>query len=364
MTERSWLQFIAVVAVVVTSAVGTARGQAPGAGSSAPTISAVDPIAAVQDLRLAGEIVPFFDRGYFVSRIRDTFDKSTVNVVLVDEDGVQVRQARIWVPGATRVRLIGAVAAASGAVVATGYAVMSDGGAEHFIAETDLGGTVTATIRTNPFVPTCICAASDGTVWALGRELGKDERHEDFTMLRHFSFATGLLGEYLPRSSFQTAIDPAAVATTSSVGGFQATYLRCAGNRADLYVNVSNEFIQVDPSTNDVRRWPVAISKVGDAVPSGFAVTSAGRVFTSLRTVPGVQPALSGIYELEAGDADATAHFVPVGGMAGVSAARNALRGAAAGQLWGADGENLVIREPGETRLVRADLTARQVTPQ
>lgn len=285
---------------------------------------------------------PAFDRGYFISMAEwDAAGPDRTAVVLFDAKGRQARAGKIWFSGAMRVHVHYAGATETGDIIASGHAFTSDGANALFIAKTDSSGNVTQVVRTNPFAPSMVCASADGTLWSFGREL---DTREDFAMLRQYSLEGGLLRQFLPRSSFPPRSSPAAIS-----GGFQGSFLHCAKDRVALYVNQTDEYVQLTFSDHVLQRWVLDMSSVGRAKVSGFAVTDAGHVYASLdEQYTGGDPGLTGLYELDTRAGTSTARWVPVNGTVGLLDRKQGIPRGSFMRLWGTDGQNLIISRSGD----------------
>jgi hypothetical protein len=286
-----------------------------------------------------GVIHPYWDNGYLIFRARETESANHTNVVLYDAQGGRAREGRIWFLDSRRVVIENVAATKAGNIVAVGHGDKADGTVAGFIAETDLTGNVERVIRTNPFFPSFACAASDGTVWALGREPEKEDAHEDYFMLRNYSFTQGLIHEHLPRMKFYRAID---------TPDGQQTALRCTGSSVVLYSAWAKECIRIDqrhPGKNSVDRWWVDAAAVGNQRLTGFAVTDSGLVYASLGGLTDSgQPAPRGLYELTVEDAaKKLMHWSPVSGAVASVAPGAKPQAGLFGDLYGADGDSLVF---------------------
>ncbi len=295
--------------------------------------------------RRPGLLVPNWTHGLMITRAQGDTGPADVNVVLYDRTGTRATQARVWLPGAVRVRLFDAIATDQGAAIAAGYAVMADRSTERFIARTDPSGKVVAVVRTNPFNPECVCLSSDGTVWSLGVEADKDDRHEDYPLVRHYSFDKGLLGTYLSRDSFpRTTINPAGVAATSAISSAQATYLRCEGGTVWLYINVTDQVVRIDPSTKSETRFQVDMASPGYAKVRGFAVTDDGHLFAG---VANCRMQSTRLYELQPDRSTLRAKWVAVDDGVPTAGGADWPPGSFT-RLWGAEGQSLVVEKTGE----------------
>ncbi len=301
--------------------------------------------ATFAGVRLPGLLVPNWTHGFMITRAQGDTDPADVNVVLYDRTGTRATQARIWLPGAVRVHLYDAIATDQGDVIASGYAVMADRTLARFIARTDSSGKVVDVVNTNPFNPECVCLSSDGTVWSLGVEADKDDRHEDYPLVRHYSLAKGLLGTYLSRDSFpRTTINPAWVAATSAISSAQATYLRCDGSTAWLYINATDQVVRIDPSTKSETRFQVDMASLGGVKVRGFAVTDDGHLFAGLANC---RMQSTRLYELQPDRSTLRAKWVAVDDGVPTAGGADWLPGSFV-QLWGAEGQSLVVEKMGE----------------
>lgn len=307
--------------------------------------------------------------GYWVSIVTHDYDSTKpdeVNVVLADSNGTRVRGVRVWLPGSIRVNIDDVVVVDdAGTLLASGYAVASERGIVYFIARVDANGAVADVIKTNPFVPSCVCPAPDGTIWALGQELGKSELHEDYMMLRQYAFGTGLVAQYLPRNSFRSDVSPGAVvASAESLRGFgQASYLRCAKDRVVVYVNLTDELAEIDSASHAVTRYSVDMSGLSGDKVKGLALSDEGRIFAGLSEGWGANPGgLTGLYELRADPTRRRAHWIPVEGTVTTIGEASRIPAGTFIRLLGHEGDNLIVERAdmglSSVRLVPVGATA------
>lgn len=218
-------------------------------------------------------VVPNWDKNYLITQESEVSSSKVPNVRLFDANGAMVRQASVWLPGSVKVGLIDSAVTRDGRIVASGVAIKEDGTRAYFIAQTDLKGTVTNVVQTNPFHPQNICAAPDGTVWSFGGvSTESSAQAEGEALLRQFHFNKGLVKSHLSKSSFETSIRPAYRL------GKGAVYLRCFADGLVIYSEVANEFIELNFGTGEVRRFEVAATPLRVTM-DGFAVTDEGEVF-------------------------------------------------------------------------------------
>jgi hypothetical protein len=272
-----------------------------------------------------GSTIPYWDKGYLISIVPETMSSGIANVILYDSNGKEVRESSIWFPDALAVYILSAAVTREGNILASGTAVKGDGTRASFIAATDSSGKISQVIQTNPFSPANICDGGNGTVWSFG-DLGADPNvSQTGNLLRQFDLHNGLLKELLPRSTFGQTTSPPALQATLGHG----TYMRCLATKVALYSGASNQYIELDTTTNSLSRFSIARS-AADLLVKGFAVTDHGDAYTCLADSSGPE-ALQGLFRLQLDAKSGHARWVPVSSAAGVI-----------GRLWGADGEYLV----------------------
>lgn len=176
---------------------------------------------------------PNWDNGYYIYHEMETTIGGDPSVELYDAEGEKVREARIWFPDSTLVNLERPAVTKDGNIVAIGYNEKSPGTVSGFIARTDLNGKIDSVITTDPYLPQRVCTAKDGTVWVLGQKSPSTEaRHEDYSMLRNYSFTQGLVHEYLPRDNF-----------LRSFSFSWSTRMVCTGISVVLYSSITQDFV-------------------------------------------------------------------------------------------------------------------------
>jgi hypothetical protein len=246
------------------------------------------------------------------------------------------RSARVWLAGAKSVDLSHVSATPAGEIVAAAYAVLERGGVTYFVAKTDRSGEVAGVAHTGPFVPVLVCAAADGTVWSLGRDLGRDEADEDYGVLRQYSLTTGQMRELLPRSSFGPGQSP--------VRGRLTAFLSCTDDRVVTYVNATHEYFEILESGETVRRFKVEPPQFGSNRVESLAVLTDGSVFASIGA-PGDEPRRR-VCELQKDEGQRTASWAAVPGVG--QSPEEALLEPPYGMLFGADGDSLVLSSKDE----------------
>jgi hypothetical protein len=293
-------------------------------------------------------IVPTWDQHYLLHL---EIDKDPSLITMFDREGKKVVEGRVSLQDASRISVRAAGATQDGQVLVVGGATMADGSIQHFIAQVGATGRTLRSIQVGEFSPQQVCAAGDGTVWALGYDWGsKGSTEADDNVLRHYGFAHGLLGRYVSLGSVSDAKD--AVILVESP---HQSFLRCQqGGISILFWSVSNSVVQyvvLNPESGEVARWKV-IAPFAGAKANGFAVTDDGRAFVSLVGWNDSDNTLRhGLYKLPTTTRNPAVTLIPVGGTVTALKCRdcgNALPDGTFLELYGADGDELVVRRTGD----------------
>jgi hypothetical protein len=295
---------------------------------------------------------PTWAYGYLAQLSEEGFP---LDLAVYDRSGKQVSQAHISIPGATQMWLVAAAPTSGGGAIVSGHAAI-DPEITYFLAETSTSGGVVSTLRTETFLATRMCKASDGTVWTLGRDSEKESEHEgDYALVRQYSFEKGLLHSYLSRS----LVDFRHQGVTGGGEGINGTFLVCGKDRISLYLNETNEYFEIDPSRESLKRWEMSMAPLAGARVTGLAVTDKGRVYASLFEVQEDSDTKThGLFELLAEPNASVGKWIVVNGtLNSQPRVEDAPKGSFF-RLWGADNEDLVIRRLGE-----ADMSWVRVIP-
>jgi hypothetical protein len=295
---------------------------------------------------------PTWEHGYFARLSEGDFPS---DLVVYDRSGKPVSQAHVSIPGSTELWLVAASPTSDGGAIASGLVAIDDG-STFFLAETSVSGGVVSELHTETFLATRMCTASDSTVWTLGRDSEKESEHEgDYPLVRQYSFEKGLLHSYLSRS----LVDFRREGVTGGGEGINGTFLVCGKDRISLYLNETNEYFEIDPSKATLKRWKMAMGPLAGARVTGLAVTDKGRVYASLFELQEEGDTKThGLFELRAEPSASVGKWIVVNGtLNSQPRVEDAPKGSFF-RLWGADGEDLVIR-----RLFDADMSWVRVNP-
>jgi hypothetical protein len=266
---------------------------------------------------------------------------------MYNRDGKKIVEGRVTLEGAVRVSLRAAGATEQGHIVVVGGATMTDGSTQHFIAEIGATGRTVQSIQLGEFSPQQVCAASDGTVWTLGYDWdSRDSAEADTSVVRHYDFAKGLLGRYVSLGSISKARDAFLVLDSP-----RESFLRCGKDRVSvLFWSASHsvaQYVVLNASSEEVHRWSI-IAPFAEAQANGFALTDNGEAFVSLTARKEPENMLRlGLYKLQTTTGNASATLIPVGGTVTALKSRDALPDDTFLEVYGAEGDELVVQRAG-----------------
>jgi hypothetical protein len=126
--------------------------------------------------------------------------------------------------------------------------------------------------------------------------------------------------------------------------GPNGAFLVCSKDRISLYMNQTNEYVEIEPSTQKLQRWKMDMSPLDRAAVTGLAATDDGHVYASLYEVnDSTQTKTHGLFEVRAESGKAGASWVPVAGTLNAQREGEVVPKDAFYRLWGAEGNDLII---------------------
>ena len=290
--------------------------------------------------------------GFLAQFTEETFP---LNVMVCDTQGKQVNSAHIAIPGISATSLIAVVPSMEGAAIVSGHG-QSDPSDTFFLAKTSRSGGIVSFILTRGFESGRICEASDHTIWTLGSDRDKERKHDDnFSLVQQYSFEKGLLHGYFSKADSGLR-DTQLLGNGHPSGGV----LACGKQRISVYLNETNEYFEIDPSTETLKRWKMDAKPFPKGTLTGFAVTEKGRAYLSLFEDWRTETAWKfrrALFELRLEPNSGSGRWSLVNGTLSSSDPENIPDGIFF-KLWGADGEDLVIQ-----RLHKADMSWVRVIP-
>jgi hypothetical protein len=247
-------------------------GQNPGPVSDAQLQAAsIGMPAPHNQAEFIPNLVESWSNGYLVN----FYPKKPIAVY--DRTGKWLFEQQLTFPGAVKTFQHDAAVTPAGEAIVAGAAVNGDGALAHMLIEVTKEG-IGRIIRTNPFYLQNVCAMSDGTMWAWGREMKTDMTAElgpNYPMLREYSFDKGQMRTALGRSTVN--LPPIALLQNTK----EHPQLRCGTGRVLLVSAVSNEVMVYDTATSQLNRWPMKPLPDGFYV-NGAAITDSGKIYISV----------------------------------------------------------------------------------
>jgi hypothetical protein len=334
----------AIPLALVFACFGAVTGGQELSEQDLPTLHA----AQYPEVMCVGCIVPHWDRGYLLHL---EIDRDPAVVTMYDRVGKKVLEGRMVPPDAVKASVGAAGATRAGGIVAIGGGIMTDGSSQRFIVKSDAAGRVAQSVRIGDFYPNQVCEATDSTVWVLGYETAyrydpnyRDVSDEEKNVLRHYSFEKGLLGSFVSVGSISKSRS-----VSMQVARPDQAFLRCGKDRVAVLLGAIAEYIEIDTSTEKLSRWRVVLPLGFHGKARGFAVTEEGRSFVGLSDCCVQEKKITrGLYELKANSGTSVATLVPVEGTVTEYDPEEIIPGGTFFQLWGADGNELVVERAGD----------------
>lgn len=318
-----------------------ARAQEQASPADAGRIASPVRSQAYPEIIYGHSLIPDFDRGYMIHHEIEAYSQNTQPMVSVyNASGKRVLEGLIWPKGAGSVRIRRTAMTREGGILAGGRAILQNGAISGYLAKTDAQGNTIQSVQTGDFKPEQICEAPDGTVWSLGKAGRPDGMPDaDTEVVRHYSFEKGLLHSFLPERTVQAVVN-------SSHPWFVPfdSYLRCGKEKVVVYLNFTDEYVEIDTSSFELKRWKLDEAVVEQGKASGLAITDDGKVYLSFSAHGMSGPVgLTGLYQVKTEPGNPVARLLPVVGTVNEIEKGKRLAAGTFIWLWGADGNQLVV---------------------
>jgi hypothetical protein len=188
---------------------------------------------------------PKFDRGTILARRVDSPE-----VFAWDRSGKLLVHTTVQIPNASEININDVAINPSGGFLVAGTARNLESQGAAFIAWLSQTGVVERVVRTSPFAALKICACSDGSIWAAGRELAPDHLNRmiyvpNHGILRRFDSGGRLTHSAVPRETFPSANHPVEVRSR----------LACADEKIGFFSPQVNEWIEISLEGTILGRW-------------------------------------------------------------------------------------------------------------
>jgi hypothetical protein len=250
----------------------------------------------------ADRTFPVVSNGYLVSFSRIITPGSPSNVVLTSLTTGEDLRVSLSIPGASKYVLEDAALTPDLRLLAVGsYAKSADGAPQGIVATMDLTGKVISTAQMGRFVASHICAATDGTFWALGQEWERELQPagSSYPLLRNYTSEGSLKRSYFPSNEL---LDPRLdLRPRGTVFGPNVTdaYLACGITSVGVFVGLldSWHWFEVQTQTGAAKHW--TMKPVRDYRMTGLALVSERNAYASFVNGTGTG-AKRGLYHLDA----------------------------------------------------------------
>lgn len=262
----SWMRWISLL-LVLPIAPSTAAQQ----------VSAPMRQIAYEEAFQPGNSLPRWEQGFLVSWKQDISSSDTAdNLFLHDRDGAAVGKARIWVEGASFLRIEDAAARKDGRVAVVGWAVTNSGTLAAFLADVSVAQRSAQIIQTSPFEGRAVGFGPDGTIWVLGFEVGPGRGKEpapDHYMVQHFGTDDVLKAQHLLRSNFECEL-------ARDINGIPR--VTASDDRIGLFSPFCHTWVELSPTGELLNQWKWApLSPMRNGNETGAGITSVALTSTN-----------------------------------------------------------------------------------
>lgn len=217
----------------------------------------------------SGQPVPRYSNGYYYG-----YDSSRLGFWVENVDGYTVVEKRLGLPGAAAVSIRDMAVSAEGAIALSASAKDAEGRLADVLVWVRPDGSTERIVRTTPYAAQDILFASDGSLWAVGRERAEGSLDEasHYDLLRRFDHEGRQTRSFLSHDGGEFQRDhPLTRCFLTTAGDDVAFISRSAGSWVILSaagVVEQGEF-----------EWPAALEA------TGVAATSSGRVLASAQPI-------------------------------------------------------------------------------
>lgn len=179
-----------------------------GGSNAQPVFSKRETLAVTRQTQMPAEavsgVLPVWSGGALVSV--DDGSSAAPIIKAYDRSGKLISRVVLTIEGATLINVTsdGFARGLDGSFAIGGSAYSADSRGANFIAWISPDSKQQRIIRVSPFVPRRVTIATDGTIWAAGRELENGrEDNPGHHVVRRFDNQGRLLGSWIPRSTLQ-----------------------------------------------------------------------------------------------------------------------------------------------------------------
>jgi len=265
---KAWMKWIVIlVSLPITQNV------------AAQTVLAPTRQITYEEALQTGNPLPRWEHGYLVSWKMDSSSDSAENISLYDRDGAAVGKTRIWLEGASFLRIEDAAARKDGRVAVVGWALTSSGTLAAFLADVSITQHSAQIIQTSPFEGRSVAFGPDGTIWVLGAVVGPGRGKEpapDHYMVQHFGTDDVLKDQHLLLSSFGCEL-------SEQINGIPR--VAASDDRIGLFSPFCHTWVELSPTGELLNQWkwaPLSPIRHGNETAEGIrsvALTSTNELY-------------------------------------------------------------------------------------
>ena len=223
-----------------------------------------------------------WDNGFLVSwKFDNSVSDTEANVLVYNRDEKLFGKTRIWVEGATFLRITDATVGKDGQVAAVGFATTASGTFSEYLADISVTRGLARIVQLSPFAGRAVGFAPDGTIWVFGADLGPTgdgrEPAPDHYTVRQFGTNDVLKGQFLLRSDFHCEL-----------GRVPPVRVVPSADRIGFFSSVCRTWVELSLTGEMLGRWtwnPVSQVKYGHEQQEimSVALTSSNELYGSRR---------------------------------------------------------------------------------
>jgi hypothetical protein len=273
---------------------------------------------------------PRYDHGYVIEFNREV-SLSGVPVVVYETAVQRVSTVKVWSKQAKTIWLASASVGTPDHLVLSGRMATMNGATHSFLAFFGALQDEEVTFTwTDPYLPTQVCQAPDGSVWTIGAELPGTQNSvstESYFVLRHYSGSGKLLQQMIPSSTLHRNLRSAWSQDTQ-------IYLRMSDSVLLLYDGLNRRIYLYDTSVDRLSSWDLARTDE-DLSITGVVILGNGDLYATMKNGLSGPESLNALFVMHLPPSSGVATWLAVAGTRG-----HGLSGAL--RLLGADGSDLV----------------------
>lgn len=216
---------------------------------------------AVETFKVLPGRYPKYEQGFLLTWKFNTLPSDAgANVFVYNRDESLFGKTRIWIEGASFLRIQDATVGKDGQIAAVGFATTASGTFSQYLAIIPVSRGSATIVQLSPFEGQAVGLAPDGTIWVFGADLGPtgdgSQPAPDHFMVRHFGADGVLKDEHLLRSDFPCEL-----------GRFGPTRVVASADRIGFFSSHCRTWVELSPTGQMLGRWTWnAVSRIATPV--------------------------------------------------------------------------------------------------